>query len=90
MWARWDNLDYWQPTFAAWITGPTSVFQESPQPWTHGGPCNPRLAQSAHPGVMNVALADGSVRSLSASINGDVWWALCTPSGGEVVSGDKF
>ena len=85
MWPRWDGLDYWQPMFAGWVTGPSSMFQDAPRPYTRGGPCNPRLAQSPHPGVMNVCLGDGSVRSLSASTNGDVWWALCTPADGEVI-----
>jgi prepilin-type N-terminal cleavage/methylation domain-containing protein len=86
MWARWDNLDYWQPTFAAWVTGAGSMFQDSPSPYTYGGPCNPRVAQTSHTGIMNVGLGDGSVRSLSSSLSADVWWQLCTPAGREVVS----
>jgi prepilin-type N-terminal cleavage/methylation domain-containing protein/prepilin-type processing-associated H-X9-DG protein len=86
MWTRWDWLDYWQPTFAAFITGPSSKFQVNPMPYTFGGPCNPRLAQSLHTGGMNVGLGDGSVRFLTGSISADVWWALCTPNGGEAVS----
>ena len=84
MWARWDWTDYWQPTFAAWVTGPTSMFQDVPYPHTHGGECNPRLAQTPHAGVMNVGMADGSVRSLSAELSGDVWWTLCTPDEGDI------
>ncbi len=86
MWARWDWTDYWQPTFAAWIIGPSSRFQDAPQPHTNGGRCNPRLAQSPHPGAMNAGLADGSVRSLSSDISGDVWWALCTPDEGDMTT----
>jgi hypothetical protein len=37
---------------------------------------------------MNVALADGSGRSLGAGISGTTWWALCTPNGGEVLGND--
>jgi prepilin-type N-terminal cleavage/methylation domain-containing protein/prepilin-type processing-associated H-X9-DG protein len=85
MWARWDWTDYWQPTFAAFSTGPTSKFQVTPLPYTFGGPCNALVAQGAHPGAMNVCLGDGSVRGLSGSMNADVWWALCTPRGGEVM-----
>ncbi|MCX7424783.1 MAG: DUF1559 domain-containing protein [Planctomycetia bacterium] len=84
MWARWDWTDYWQPTFAAWITGVSSMFQDAPRPYTYGGRCNPRLAQSSHPGAMNAGLADGSVRSLSATLTVAVWWALCTPAGGDL------
>jgi len=37
---------------------------------------------------MNVALADGSVKILSGSLDPKTWWALCTPAGGEVISAD--
>lgn len=85
MWARWDWTDYWQPTFAAFVQGPSSMFQTAPWPHTHGGPCNPRLAQTPHPSVMNVGMGDGSARSLSARLDGDTWWALCTANGDEVL-----
>ena len=87
MWTRWDWLDYWQPTFAAFITGPGSVFQVQPLPYTHGGPCNPRLAQTPHQ-VMNVVMVDGSVRALSGNISGTTWWALCTPASQDTVGPD--
>jgi prepilin-type N-terminal cleavage/methylation domain-containing protein/prepilin-type processing-associated H-X9-DG protein len=89
MWTRWDWLDYWQPTFAAFITGPGSMFQSNPRPWTNGGNCNPRLAQTPHGGgSMNAGLGDGSVRGLNGSMSADVWWALCTPAQGDVVGGN--
>jgi prepilin-type N-terminal cleavage/methylation domain-containing protein/prepilin-type processing-associated H-X9-DG protein len=40
---------------------------------------------SFHPGVVNVALCDGSVRELSETIDGGVVWALISRSGGEVL-----
>jgi prepilin-type N-terminal cleavage/methylation domain-containing protein len=83
LWTRWDWLDYWQPTFAAFTTGPGSVFQSNPFPYTHSGNCNPRVAQTPHGAVMNVCYADGTVRSLDSSVNGNVWWAICTPDGNE-------
>ncbi len=85
MWARWDWTDYWQPTFAAFVKGPSSMFQSAPWPHEHGGPCNPRVAQSSHPGVMNVGMGDGSVRALAEGMDGAAWWALCTANGGDVV-----
>ena len=85
MWARWDHTDYWQPTFAAFIQGPTSMFQSAPWPHENPGPCNPRLAQTPHRGVMNAGMGDGSVRSLSDALDGEVWWAMCTPSGEETI-----
>lgn len=85
MWARWDGLDSWQPTFAAFVTGPGSMFQDDPIPFTYGGPCNPLLAQSPHLGSMSAGMCDGSVRSLAATMDANVWWAICTPAGGENV-----
>ena len=46
--------------------------------------CDPTKATSAHPGVMNVALADGSVRVLTEGIDFLVWRGLLTPNGGEI------
>jgi len=79
MWARWDWLDGWQSTFAAFSTGPGSKFQVNPLPYSWGGPCVPVVAQSAHAGGMNVAMGDGSVRTLSGSMSPTTWWAICTP-----------
>lgn len=85
MWTRWDWLDFWQPTFAAFITGPGSRFQASPRPTRNGGNCNPRLSQAPHAaGTMNAGLCDGSVRSLSGSMDGNTWWAICTPNAGDI------
>jgi len=41
--------------------------------------------QSIHPGVINVVLLDGSVRSLSDSVDQDIFWSAVTPAGGEIV-----
>ena len=47
--------------------------------------CNPRATQSQH-SVHVVALADGSVRSLSASIDLSLWQRLLLPADGGVVN----
>jgi hypothetical protein len=41
-------------------------------------------ARSHHPGGVNAALAGGSVRFISNTINLNTWWALATVAGGEV------
>ena len=42
-------------------------------------------AGSNHPGGVNVALGDGSVRLVTETVNAEVWWALGTRNGGESV-----
>jgi hypothetical protein len=46
------------------------------------------LATSPHTAIINAGLADGSVRSIAASITGNTWWAAITPAGGEVLGSD--
>ncbi|MBX6316269.1 MAG: DUF1559 domain-containing protein [Isosphaeraceae bacterium] len=45
---------------------------------------------SYHPGVVNVTMADGSVRAIKESINLMTWMALSTRAGGEVISSDAL
>jgi prepilin-type N-terminal cleavage/methylation domain-containing protein/prepilin-type processing-associated H-X9-DG protein len=102
IWDHWDRYDEDTPGFVMrglvgvpgnpdQLDGPASHFQvqplATPQP---GGTnnCSWRLAQSSHSGVMNVALCDGSARSLAAGISNETWWAICTPAGGEVIGAD--
>jgi prepilin-type processing-associated H-X9-DG protein len=42
-------------------------------------------ASSRHSGGVNLALADGSLRFISESIDRDIWWALGSRDGGEVL-----
>jgi len=45
---------------------------------------------SRHPGVVNVLFGDGTVRAVKATINNQVWWAIGSRNGGEVVSSDAL
>jgi prepilin-type N-terminal cleavage/methylation domain-containing protein/prepilin-type processing-associated H-X9-DG protein len=45
---------------------------------------------SRHPGGVNMLLGDGSVRFIKDSINLQIWRALGTRAGGEVVSADSY
>jgi prepilin-type N-terminal cleavage/methylation domain-containing protein len=78
------------PGFAIWwtdySTGDRSHFQLRPAPYLGG--CDPSLASGPHRSGLMVALADGSVHSLSPGISGATWWAACTPAGGEVLGAD--
>jgi prepilin-type N-terminal cleavage/methylation domain-containing protein len=46
------------------------------------GACDYRRLQCLHGSVMNTALADGSVRTVSASISAYTWQAVCGPTDG--------
>jgi prepilin-type processing-associated H-X9-DG protein len=47
-------------------------------------------ARSYHPGGVNVAFADGTVRFIKDSINATTWRAVGTKAAGEVISADAF
>jgi prepilin-type processing-associated H-X9-DG protein len=60
-------------------------------PFFRGGPTFAAItARSFHAGGVNTLLGDGSVRFVKNSINGNVWRALGTLNGGEVVSADAW
>jgi prepilin-type N-terminal cleavage/methylation domain-containing protein len=64
--------------------GPVSLFQVQP-PLNN---CDASRANTAHPGGMQVVLADGSVRSLSPGMSGTTWWAAVTPAGNDLLGND--
>jgi prepilin-type processing-associated H-X9-DG protein len=57
-------------------------------PW--GGLTSMVTATSDHPGGVNVALCDGSVKFIKDSIAHRVWWALGSRNGREVVSSEQY
>jgi prepilin-type processing-associated H-X9-DG protein len=59
---------------------PCLMFQVTPH-YLNG--CDSRRAQSPHSGGMNVALADGSVRMLSGTMDATVWASACHPRDGK-------
>jgi prepilin-type N-terminal cleavage/methylation domain-containing protein/prepilin-type processing-associated H-X9-DG protein len=73
-----------------WYSGvPYSMFIGPPKNNTVNGPCDRGVASGAHPSGINVAMGDGSVRFVSASIDPNKWWAALTPSGGETIGLDS-
>lgn len=82
---------------------PGATFQVLPRPWLPEPPANPRdprrdvprpgecdsgLPQTPHGGGMLVALADGSIRTISPRVTPETFWAAVTPAGGEVLGSD--
>ncbi|SIO36137.1 prepilin-type N-terminal cleavage/methylation domain-containing protein/prepilin-type processing-associated H-X9-DG domain-containing protein [Singulisphaera sp. GP187] len=47
-------------------------------------------ASSYHSGGVNCAMLDGSVKFVKSTVNKDVWRALATRAGGEIISADAF
>jgi len=47
-------------------------------------------SSSYHTGVVNVALADGSVKTIKESIDRALWMGLSTRAGGEVISANAY
>jgi prepilin-type processing-associated H-X9-DG protein len=47
-------------------------------------------ARSYHPGGVSALLADGSVRFIKSTVDGNAWRALGTIAGGEVISADSY
>ena len=58
------------------------------RPWS--GVASVVAAASRHPGGVNNAFADGSVRFIKSSVSYQTWAALGTRAGGEVVSSDSY
>jgi prepilin-type N-terminal cleavage/methylation domain-containing protein len=69
-----------------WTQGVGSKFQARPKlpftPVAQGGECDRRLASTSHQS-MQLAMTDGSVRSVDSSIDAATWWAALTPDGGD-------
>src|SRR5262245_16841340 len=63
---------------------PGLTFQAKPRP----ADCDPRVAQTPHRSGMLVALADGSVRTLSPRISEITYWSAITPTGGDELGND--
>ncbi len=55
-----------------------------------GGTTGASTATSNHPGGVNMAMGDGSVRFVKDTVNYQTWWALGTRAGGEVLSADSY
>ena len=60
-------------------------------PFFRGGPSFAAItARSFHSGGVNTLLGDGSVKFMKSSIDGNVWRALGSLNGGEVIGADAY
>jgi len=94
LWAWWEQSgvipghDYY-PFFALNTSngdniGPGSLFQVRPA----AGNCDASRPSTGHVGGIQVTLADGSVRMLSAAMSGTTYWAAVTPASGDQLGAD--
>src|SRR5262249_35838917 len=68
----------WAPAFAYLSQARDQIQPSQPE-------CISTVPQSPHSSVINVAMADGSVHSLSNNVGPMTWYFACTPAGGEVL-----
>jgi prepilin-type N-terminal cleavage/methylation domain-containing protein/prepilin-type processing-associated H-X9-DG protein len=76
------GTSYWTSMYGYYSEG---KFQVAPKP----ADCDPALAQSPHPGGINVGMCDGSVRFLSQAVSPLTWWLATDPADGQPL-GDDF
>ena len=80
IWA-YHSLYYYTPMFAyPGYTG-NGLFQTRPVP----NQCQVSVTQTGHTGGMQVALGDGSVRTVTSGVSPTTWASAITPAGGEVL-----
>lgn len=89
LWA--DTNRHWRPEFCnVYVSAgagyaPCPTFQVQPI-WNQT--CNWLKANSPHPGAINAALGDGSVRSIAGGISDPTWQSACDPRDGVALGSD--
>jgi prepilin-type N-terminal cleavage/methylation domain-containing protein len=87
------NYNYWPdwgPIVASTDYGDPTGYGTAPQFNCTGNPANTNggLASTPHGATMNVALGDGSIRTVVSGISSTTWWSAMTPATGEVLGSD--
>jgi prepilin-type N-terminal cleavage/methylation domain-containing protein len=91
IWSHGSWNLHWMPIFGGGArddgTNPLTTGTGSvPQQGQRQADCNPlRSTASAHPGVISVAMGDGSIRTINKDIDGTTWWRLVQVADGEVI-----
>ncbi len=91
----WANFIDDNISGAMWVSGQPSctryVHVMPPNSWT----CRSNLqmshvANSYHPGSVNMLACDGSVKVIKSTVNIATWWGLGSRAGTEVISSDQY
>ena len=77
----YSSLYYWAPMFAYYSKG---KFQNAPKQED----CNPALPQAIDRAGIQVAIADGSARTVSENISSETWWNATDPADGNILGPD--
>jgi len=87
-WPDWGGNAY-SPDLGDSPMGPTALFQTNFLPFDGNGnaTCYGEVPTTPHGSVINVAMGDGSVRTCSTGVSGNVWWAAWTPAGNDQFPG---
>jgi len=96
--AYWHASYPWHVAINAYthFGSPNSVSCQNPATeyfgsWlTFVGPSHSAPPNSNHPGGVNVAMADGSVKFVKDTVGNQAWWGLGTRDGGEPISSDAY
>jgi prepilin-type N-terminal cleavage/methylation domain-containing protein/prepilin-type processing-associated H-X9-DG protein len=67
--------------------GVNGMFQVNPDPWQSTA-CVSTVASTSHPGGIQVALADGSVRNCAKGMSATTWWMSIVPDDGQLQGAD--
>jgi prepilin-type processing-associated H-X9-DG protein len=91
----WANFVDDNISGAMWVSGQPSCTRYlhvmPPNTWTcRSGLQMSHVANSRHPGVVNMLACDGSVKVIKSTINTATWWALGSRAGAEVISSDQY
>jgi prepilin-type N-terminal cleavage/methylation domain-containing protein len=86
------NGNFYAPNDCGGVTETDDVwtYEMSSAPWPATGGQRVPNFRSAHPGIVQFALCDGSVRAIKNSINQVPYTALSSVAAGEVISSDSY
>jgi len=86
VWATTCTCNQYNPVVGWNVSGIANMFQV--QPIYSSSACNPYLAQTPHTGVIQVGLADGSVRSVTQGVSPTTWLLALVPNDGYPMPSD--
>jgi prepilin-type N-terminal cleavage/methylation domain-containing protein/prepilin-type processing-associated H-X9-DG protein len=84
------SLKFYGPAFTPLFKPTPAYCGSNAVQWGWGGGASVCMcrATSPHTGGINVALGDGSVRTIGEGVSGATWFAASTPQGGDLLGND--